>query len=454
MAKTMAQQLGDAVEAFTAPYQYALRTKAGCECVAHVLQGLTELDPLATVTSVDGISAFDLISRKAMLEGLMRVDGGSSALPFVRLFYGSPSEYLWEDATGTVHTIPQGEGGEQGDPLMPLLFSVGQHSSLEAVGAQLRRGEHLLAFLDDIHMVTRPERVGAVHACLGDELQTRASIRIHGGKTKIWNQAGERPPICDVLERIAQQNNPRARVWRGSEVPTAQQGIKVLGTPLGHPDFVRQHLRDVSEEHERFLTRIPLVRDVQSAWLLLLHCAQARANFLLRAVRPEAVEEFATRHDRGLWWCLAQILGVNLEQCEVGMQEAATFPLVLGGLGLRSAIRTRYSAFWASWADCIPMVGARHPEVAAQLVVQLEGHPATPCLGAAAAAARALTGIMNFEPPSWRSVLLGARPHHGHQTPSSQAPSDKDGNMKLHPGSRKISKLHCWTGCQTVPRHP
>ena len=157
VAKTMAQQLGDAVEAFTAPYQYVLRTKAGCECVAHVLQGLTELDPLATVTSVDGISAFDLISRKAMLEGLMRVDGGSSALPFVRLFHGSPSEYLWEDATGMVHTIPQGEGGEQGDHLMPLLFSVGQHSSLEAVGAQLRRGEHLLAFLDDIHMVTPRE---------------------------------------------------------------------------------------------------------------------------------------------------------------------------------------------------------------------------------------------------------------------------------------------------------
>ena len=122
------------------------------------------------------------------------------------------------------------------------------------------------------------------------------------------------------------------------------------------------------------------------------------------------MEEFATRHDRGLWWCLAQILGVNLEQCEAGMQEAATLPLVLGGLGLRCAIRTRYSSFWASWADCIPMVDARHPEVAAQLVVQLEGHPATTCLGAAAAAARALTGIVNFEPPSWRSVLLGARP--------------------------------------------
>ena len=63
--------------------------------------------------------------------GLLRVEGGSAALPFVRMFYGASSEYLWEDSCGTVHRIPQGEGGEQGDALMPLLFALGQHSALE-----------------------------------------------------------------------------------------------------------------------------------------------------------------------------------------------------------------------------------------------------------------------------------------------------------------------------------
>ena len=47
-----------------------------------------------------------LISRGAMMQGLMRVDGGSEAVPFVRMFYGSTSEYLWEDSHGVVHTIP------------------------------------------------------------------------------------------------------------------------------------------------------------------------------------------------------------------------------------------------------------------------------------------------------------------------------------------------------------
>ena len=84
--------------AATSPHQYALSTRAGCECIAHALQGLTELDPRATVTSIDGVSAFDLISRGTMMTGLMRVEGGSAALPFVRMFYGAPSEHLWVDS--------------------------------------------------------------------------------------------------------------------------------------------------------------------------------------------------------------------------------------------------------------------------------------------------------------------------------------------------------------------
>ena len=69
---------------------------------------------------------------------------------------------------------------------MPLLFSVGEQSSLEAVGAQLRRVEHLLAFLDGIYTITRPERVGAAdkgqhpHSwCQDENLEPSWSDRLH-----------------------------------------------------------------------------------------------------------------------------------------------------------------------------------------------------------------------------------------------------------------------------------
>ena len=138
VARTMSQQLSPAVERATRPHQYAMTAKAGCECTAHALQGLTEIDPEATIISIDGVGAFDLLSRRAMLEGLREV--GSDAVPFARMFYGQASEYLCE-SDSEIHSIPQGEGGEQGDAMMPLLYSLGQHGALQDVPCRLGRCE-------------------------------------------------------------------------------------------------------------------------------------------------------------------------------------------------------------------------------------------------------------------------------------------------------------------------
>ena len=80
----------------TAPFQYALSTRAGCECIAHALQALTDQDPQSTIKSVDGIGAYDTISRNAMLRRLRHMEGGEAILPFVLQFYGAPSTHLWE----------------------------------------------------------------------------------------------------------------------------------------------------------------------------------------------------------------------------------------------------------------------------------------------------------------------------------------------------------------------
>ena len=62
-------QTNSIVERCTAPFRYALTTRAGTQCVAHALQALTEAEPEATVMLLDGISAFDWL----MLEGLCRI---------------------------------------------------------------------------------------------------------------------------------------------------------------------------------------------------------------------------------------------------------------------------------------------------------------------------------------------------------------------------------------------
>ena len=235
VSRTMAQQLSKVVERCTAPYQYAMSTKAGTECIAHALQMLTELDPQATVVSIDGVGAYDTISRKAMLEALARMPG--EALAFVRLLCGQPSQFLWEDAESTVHTVAQGEEGEQGDPLMPLLFSSGQHAALEAAHSRMRTGETRFAFLDDVYFVVHPDRVGDMYQVVEQELYRHSRIRIHTGKTQVWNSAGVRPEACDTLERTVRASDPDARVWKGPGLLTSEQGVRVLGTPSGAHRF-------------------------------------------------------------------------------------------------------------------------------------------------------------------------------------------------------------------------
>ena len=76
---------------------------------------------------------------------------------------------------GVTQHIHQGEGGEQGDPLMPMLFALGQHPVLAATQERLRGNELLFAYLDDVYAVCRPDRVGAIFAILEQELQAHGN---------------------------------------------------------------------------------------------------------------------------------------------------------------------------------------------------------------------------------------------------------------------------------------
>ena len=96
---------------------------------------------------------------------------------------------------------------------------------------------------------------------------------------------------------------------------------------------------------------------------------------------------------------------MNLGDGDQETKDTVTMLVSVGGLGLRSALRTNQAAYWASWADCLAMVRERHPAVTDLLVHQLENHPHTPHLQAAVAAARELTGVYDFEPPSWHALV-------------------------------------------------
>ena len=82
-----------------------------------------------------------------------------------------------------------------------------------------------------------------------------------------------------------------------------------------HPDFIRRFLGKKYDAHSRLFERIPSVGDLQAALLLLLYCAAAKPNFLLRTVSPAFTSAYAGQHDFQMWSCLSRVLGGTCPEC-------------------------------------------------------------------------------------------------------------------------------------------
>ena len=155
VAKCLARQFAKTVKSVCSPLQFA--TRAGTDCVGHIIRALTDANLALKVTSIDGVGAYDHVYRSTMLSKLLEVLALQGLLPFARFAYGETTTCVWEDEEGVRHQIRQGEGGEEGDSLI-LLFSLGVHNAQRAGKNSMTPGEHLLAFLDDTCILSLPQR--------------------------------------------------------------------------------------------------------------------------------------------------------------------------------------------------------------------------------------------------------------------------------------------------------
>ena len=114
-----------------------------------------------------------------------------------------------------------------------------------------------------------------------------------------------------------------------------QQGVKVLGTLLGSPEFVRARLLEFSAS----LDWIPHVSDLQFGVGCFCHSARLRARITSSEfciLRPHVSSRHL--HDTAIRRCVETLLDVRMDDQSVGCRQ---FAVEFGGLGLRSTVRGR-----------------------------------------------------------------------------------------------------------------
>ena len=335
-----------------------------------MLRAAIDLDADATIVSLDGRSAYDTISRAAFLCKLREV--APALVPFVSLWYGQPPSLLPTSACNLVNAWPI-----------------------------------LAAFLDDVYVVTTPARAREALDVVTTSIQDRAGVAANLSKTRVYNRAGGPAPagIAELGEAV----------WTGN-APEAARGFLALGTPIGHPAYVASHTDARLREEARLLQELPLLPDLQCAWLILAMCAAPRADHLdlLRTLPPDLSASYARGHDDAVWQCLRDLLGEpdDRDPEVAAARRLALLPARLGGLGLQCAERVAPAAYWAAWADALPVLRLRRPEAAARCLAELEAGSASfaPCLRAAAAAGAHLTHAGWEGRPKWRTIHDGLRP--------------------------------------------
>ena len=296
---------------------------------------------------------------------------------------------------GSTESSNQAEGGEQGDPLMPLLFSIGIQQALEEVAAALVPGEQLSAFLDDVYLLCQPARVKPLFKLLERALLRCAGIELHQGKTKTWNRAGVVP---DNIGEV------RDDAWH-------PEGITMLGTPVGSEQYISRKMEERVAKERELWSAIPIVPDLQCSWQLLLQSANPRANHTMRTMPPSQSSVCCRAHDEGVWETAKRQLGHVPAEDEEEAGSISTLPMRMGGLGLGSEERCAPAAFWASWADALPMIAERDPAVATEVVDKLPSQePLHGCLQELREAS-VLLDMQGFQQrPSWVELCDSKRP--------------------------------------------
>ena len=323
--------------------------------------------------------------------------------PTLQAWYGTSSTHLWRNAAGRFEEVISYRGFDQGCPLAPAAYSIGQRTVLEPYLEMLLHMDPLAkmySYLDDTYLVVSKQCAVLALTGLSQELG-RIGLELNPSKTVAWSPGG-----VDALPLELQPHF----------VPT----LPVLGAHLLSPGDVTDatlqlggHGADLARAGRRLeqlwqrltkLHKAGLKAQAVAALLKTYAGPASQYNLQLNLATSDEVQAYDTQLV-GYWEFLT---------CRTLPAEAQTrlgLPAKLGGCGVQFASTRRNAAFWGMWTKCFSEVQADTTfTTAADLLVAA---PRLTNLLETARAGLVAQGVLNFQDSPLSEAMI-------HDVPKAQ----------------------------------
>ena len=312
--------------------QFGVGARNGAEAIVHAISTMMDEHRDWIFFQTDFSNAYNSIYRSEALEAVR--EHFPQMLPWLRAIY-TPRSSLWFDILDHREALTSEEGAQQGDPLGPFLFCAAMHAVVQGANdvLQAHGGGVALAYIDDI-VGCGPE--AAVRECF-EAIERLAEQR--GLRLQLHKCSAHRPDGAAITQLPA-------------AVGIENEGLVVLGVPLGAAEFTQRVMLERVEELQGAEDAIAGLRNSQQAMVLLRMCYAQKLGYHLRTVDSNLLSRACIRFDESLERCFRRIVGIR-ERLSRQQWEQLTLDTKHGGFGLASCSGSRHIAYVASVVGCL-----------------------------------------------------------------------------------------------------